>query len=276
MEFELRTSYHTHLDNDSRWPKSFKNYDPSDKSTFWRFEKGDPKSTILNAYKNGLDSIFVTNQNSFGYSKKVYDTIKDLKNKGQIGKDFEVYEGEEVLTSSGEILVLGHQQTIGPCEDVYEALDKARYQEGYVIVPHPFLYLKTMLKEETPMTVDDLLFEKGFNSRIHAIEELNGELLATEKMVLSTHIAKPVFKRMENLLTRMYIQNIKLKDPRLDSIPRVANDDNHEETGVGHVYTMYDHDPRKALESGNVKIKKKEKYDLPGSFSIWTNFIYYM
>jgi len=87
------------------------------------------------AYRLGLDVLFVTNHNTLdGYS-----ALLEYQKHHERLRDIHVYSAEEITADSGtHIIAYGISETIKPSQSVGEILDKIKSQGAVSCAPHPF------------------------------------------------------------------------------------------------------------------------------------------
>ncbi len=87
------------------------------------------------AYKTGLDVIFITNHNTLDG----YNNLLHYKDNHEKFKDIQVYPGEEITTDQGiHVLAYGITSTIKPGQSLEEILDIIHSQGALSCAPHPF------------------------------------------------------------------------------------------------------------------------------------------
>ena len=97
------------------------------------------------AYKAGLDVIFITNHNTLDG----YNQILDYKENHEKFKNIQVYPGEEITTDQGiHVLTYGLTKTIRPGQSFEEILDVIKSQDAVSCAPHPFA-LNNGLREKS-------------------------------------------------------------------------------------------------------------------------------
>lgn len=174
-----------------------------------------PMDILENAITNNLDVISVTDHNSTkgGIETRNLAEKKDMPIK--------VIVGQEVITDSGEIIVLNIEEEIPKHLTLEETLSYGK--KGFIIAPHPF---------------DK--FRKGIG---HAINSVKDEIDAIEvfnsRTIMSNH----------NKLAKTYA--------KINNIPGVAGFDSHfaEELGFLTLFLI-----QKNQSILFLKVLKKEKY----------------
>ncbi|HPX24889.1 MAG TPA: PHP-associated domain-containing protein [Methanofastidiosum sp.] len=180
---------------------------------------GNMKSMDIleNAITNNLDVISVTDHNSTkgGIETRNLAEKKDMPIK--------VIVGQEVLTDSGEIIVLNIEEEIPKHLTLEETLSYGK--KGFIIAPHPF---------------DK--FRKGIG---HAINSVKDEIDAIEvfnsRTIMSNH----------NKLAKTYA--------KINNIPGVAGSDSHFAEELGSSYFILDSKKSinsifKSIEEGKISI----------------------
>lgn len=122
----LRTELHCH--------NEFSNFNLGLKETPYDCGVTIPEQ-LEQAYKIGLDAIFITNHNTLNG----YDLLLDYKENHEKFKHIQVYPGEEVTTDQGiHVLAFGIRDTIKPGKSLEEILDLIKSQGAISCAPHPF------------------------------------------------------------------------------------------------------------------------------------------
>ncbi len=176
-----------------------------------------PMDILENAITNNLDVISVTDHNSTkgGIETRNLAEKKDMPIK--------VIVGQEVLTDSGEIIVLNIEEEIPKHLTLEETLSYGK--KGFIIAPHPF---------------DK--FRKGIG---HAINSVKDEIDAIEvfnsRTIMSNH----------NKLAKTYA--------KINNIPGVAGSDSHFAEELGSSYFILDSKKSinsifKSIEEGKISI----------------------
>lgn len=122
-----------------------------------------PKEALKFAKIKGLDGFAITDHNSL----KAYKILIE-KNK----KDLIIIPGMEIETNIGEVIALFLREEIKTNDNnFFTILDLIKEQDGLVIIPHPFDFLRSnRLKME-------LLTDKIINSYIDGIEIINSRII---------------------------------------------------------------------------------------------------
>ncbi len=128
-----------------------------------------PKGWIRAAKKSWMDAIAVTDHNT----AKSWPELKQLSKQF----DFPVIFGEEIKTTSGDIIGLFLNKEIKKGSPL-EVIDKIREQDGVVIIPHPFDKYRGFENPETVARRVDAI--EVFNSRVLKKEE-NSQALGFAK-----------------------------------------------------------------------------------------------
>lgn len=111
----------------------------------------NPDRVIARAKRRGLDAIAVTD----------HDVIDGaLETRARAGGDLLVIIGEEITTSSGDVIGLFLREKIATM-NAMEAVDAIHAQGGVAVLPHPFM--KSMgIEEKVARALDGV---EGFNAR---------------------------------------------------------------------------------------------------------------
>lgn len=96
---------------------------------------------LSQAYKLGLDVLFVTNHNTLdGYKQLV-----DFKNNHAKYRKIQVYPAEEITTDDGShVIAYGIKDPIAPGKSFPEILDEIKKQSAISSAPHPFSLLDAL------------------------------------------------------------------------------------------------------------------------------------
>lgn len=96
---------------------------------------------LSQAYKLGLDVLFVTNHNTLdGYKQLV-----DFKNNHEKYRKIQVYPAEEITTDDGShVIAYGIKDPIAPGKSFPEILDAIKKQSAISSAPHPFSLLDAL------------------------------------------------------------------------------------------------------------------------------------
>ena len=90
---------------------------------------------LAQAYKTGLDALFITNHNTLDG----YKSLLEYKENHEKYKDIQVYPGEEITTYNGiHVLAFGLTDTIRAGKNMDEILDIIKKQGALSCAPHPF------------------------------------------------------------------------------------------------------------------------------------------
>jgi len=123
----------------------------------------NPLKAIRYAKRKGLDGFAITDHNTL----KAYEI---LKNKAT--EEFIIIPGMEIVTSIGEVLALFLNEEIDINDNnFFTVLDKIKEQDGLVVIPHPFDFLRdSRLKL-------DLLTDDIINKYFNGIEIMNSRII---------------------------------------------------------------------------------------------------
>ena len=158
------------------------------------------------AYKVGLDILFVTNHNTVDGYKQMLEYKKTHKKFDSIM----VYPAEEVTTDNeAHVLVYGITDTINPGLTLHEILDEAKKQDAVSIAPHPFSLLDAL--REDSVYCD--LFEVFNSSNIDEYSNLRAKKFAKEK---SLHVVAGSDSHVKSTIGRS--TNLIYSENNLDSI----------------------------------------------------------
>ena len=122
-----------------------------------------PKEALKFAKLKGLDGFAITDHNSL----KAYKILIEMNK-----KDLIIIPGMEIETNIGEIIALFLREEIRMNDNnFFTILDLIKEQDGLVIIPHPFDFLRSnRLKME-------LLTDKIINNYIDGIEIINSRII---------------------------------------------------------------------------------------------------
>ena len=198
------------------------------------------------AYKVGLDILFVTNHNTVDGYKQMLEYKKNHKKFDSIM----VYPAEEVTTDNeAHVLVYGITNTINPGLTLHEILDEAKKQDAVSIAPHPFSLLDAL--REDSVYCD--LFEVFNSSNIDVYSNLRAKKFAKEK---SLHVVAGSDSHVKSTIGRS--TNLIYSENKIDSI--ISAMKHHKITIQDTGYVQ----PKEALEHIRYKIENSaffiEKY----------------
>jgi len=198
------------------------------------------------AYKVGLDILFVTNHNTVDGYKQMLEYKKTHKKFDSIM----VYPAEEVTTDNeAHVLVYGITDAINPGLTLHEILDEAKKQDAVSIAPHPFSLLDAL--REDSVYCD--LFEVFNSSNIDVYSNLRAKKFAKEK---SLHVVAGSDSHVKSTIGRS--TNLIYSENNLDSI--ISAMKHHKITIQDTGYVQ----PKEALEHIRYKIENSaffiEKY----------------
>ena len=158
------------------------------------------------AYKVGLDTLFVTNHNTMGGYNQMLEYKKNHKKFDNIS----VYPAEEVTTNNeSHVLVYGITHTINPGLTLHEVLDEVKKQDAVSIAPHPFSLLDAL--REDSVYCD--LFEVFNSSNVDVYSNLRAKKFAKEK---SLHVVAGSDSHVKSTIGRS--TNLIYSENKLDSI----------------------------------------------------------
>lgn len=143
-----------------------------------------------------LDFVAITDHNQVSFAQEM------RKKWGE-----KIIVGEEIMTTSGEIIGLFLQERIAPKQSVADTLAAIHAQKGLVYIPHPFDMLRRGIGEKVFLQyLKDIDIIEGFNARV----------------ILPLHNAKALrFAKKHNL-------------------PIGVGSDSHVVRGIGHAYAIVD------------------------------------
>ena len=198
------------------------------------------------AYKVGLDILFVTNHNTVDGYKQMLEYKKTHKKFDSIM----VYPAEEVTTDNeAHVLVYGITDAINPGLTLHEILDEAKKQDAVSIAPHPFSLLDAL--REDSVYCD--LFEVFNSSNIDVYSNLRAKKFAKEK---SLHVVAGSDSHVKSTIGRS--TNLIYSENKIDSI--ISAMKHHKITIQNTGYVQ----PKEALEHIRYKIENSaffiEKY----------------
>ena len=198
------------------------------------------------AYKVGLDILFVTNHNTVDGYKQMLEYKKTHKKFDSIM----VYPAEEVTTDNeAHVLVYGITDAINPGLTLHEILDEAKKQDAVSIAPHPFSLLDAL--REDSVYCD--LFEVFNSSNIDVYSNLRAKKFAKEK---SLHVVAGSDSHVKSTIGRS--TNLIYSENKIDSI--ISAMKHHKITIQDTGYVQ----PKEALEHIRYKIENSaffiEKY----------------
>ena len=198
------------------------------------------------AYKVGLDILFVTNHNTLDGYKQMLEYKKTHKKFDSIM----VYPAEEVTTDNeAHVLVYGITDAINPGLTLHEILDEAKKQDAVSIAPHPFSLLDAL--REDSVYCD--LFEVFNSSNIDVYSNLRAKKFAKEK---SLHVVAGSDSHVKSTIGRS--TNLIYSENKIDSI--ISAMKHHKITIQNTGYVQ----PKEALEHIRYKIENSaffiEKY----------------
>jgi len=209
---------HVHVD-DCRFPKSWKN--PYD---FDHAMKGNPKRVILSAAKK-VDGIVIAQQNNLQSSQEAVEICKQLKKQHKIPETFLAYAAEEIATRRGEFIGVGHQEGVGPYDDLQEAMDRVIEQGGVVIADHPL----------TDMKATEDLVPLGLGKSVLENPEIRKRLSGIEVLNYSAYAAAMLSKKYRMQLEETF------KLQKYLGINPIGGTDNHFSI-AGLAYTLFESD----------------------------------
>jgi predicted metal-dependent phosphoesterase TrpH len=116
-----------------------------------------PGSVVKKAIELGLDAIAVTD----------HDTIKGALEAEKLarGKDLLVIPGQEIHTQDGEVIILGIRESLPSYRPALETLNLAKQKGGFVIIPHPFDFMRKGLGRNIYECLDYIDAIEVFNAR---------------------------------------------------------------------------------------------------------------
>jgi len=198
------------------------------------------------AYKVGLDILFVTNHNTLDGYKQMLEYKKTHKKFDSIM----VYPAEEVTTDNeAHVLLYGITDAINPGLTLHEILDEAKKQDAVSIAPHPFSLLDAL--REDSVYCD--LFEVFNSSNIDVYSNLRAKKFAKEK---SLHVVAGSDSHVKSTIGRS--TNLIYSENKIDSI--ISAMKHHKITIQDTGYVQ----PKEALEHIRYKIENSaffiEKY----------------
>ena len=189
------------------------------------------------AYKVGLDTLFVTNHNTMGGYNQMLEYKKNHKKFDTIS----VYPAEEVTTNNeSHVLVYGITHTINPGLTLHEVLDEVKKQDAVSIAPHPFSLLDAL--REDSVYCD--LFEVFNSSNVDVYSNLRAKKFAKEK---SLHVVAGSDSHVKSTIGRS--TNLIYAENKLDSI--ISAMKHHKITIQDTGYVQ----PKEALEHIRYKIE---------------------
>ena len=189
------------------------------------------------AYKVGLDTLFVTNHNTMGGYNQMLEYKKNHKKFDTIS----VYPAEEVTTNNeSHVLVYGITHTINPGLTLHEVLDEVKKQDAVSIAPHPFSLLDAL--REDSIYCD--LFEVFNSSNVDVYSNLRAKKFAKEK---SLHVVAGSDSHVQSTIGRS--TNLIYSENKLDSIIAAMKHHKIIIENTGYVQ------PKEALEHIRYKIQ---------------------
>ncbi len=222
---------HVHMNN-CRFPKSWKNLYDFDYSM-----RGDPKKVIMSAAKR-VDGIVIAQQNNLNSSKEGVELCQQLKKQNKIPENFLAFAAEEIATRKGEFIGIGHQEGVGPCDDLLEAIDNVLGQGGVAIADHPL----------TDMKVTEDLIPLGLGRSVFENAEIRKRFVGIEVLNYSAFAAAMVSKKYQVQLEETF------RLQRYLGINPTGGTDNH--FGVaGLSYTLFESDDIvRELKNGKTRV----------------------
>lgn len=125
------------------------------------------------AYKAGIDCLFVTNHNTLDG----YQQLLEYKNDHKKFDGIQVYPAEEITTDKeAHVLVLGLYKEIKSGLSIEEILDEAKRQNSVTVAPHPFSLIDALRDESIKCD----LFEVFNSSNIDVYSNKKAEQFAQE------------------------------------------------------------------------------------------------
>ncbi len=115
-----------------------------------------PETLVETAISQGFDAIAVTDHNTVEGSLSA-----ECHAKGRII----IFPGQEVLTDSGEIVVLNIRETLPAKRGLEETIRLAKQKGGFVIVPHPFDLMRRGIGDNLDRILIHVDAIEAFNSR---------------------------------------------------------------------------------------------------------------
>jgi predicted metal-dependent phosphoesterase TrpH len=189
------------------------------------------------AYKIGLDVLFVTNHNTMSGYKQMLEYKRNHKKFDRI----KVYPAEEVTTDNeAHVLVYGITHTINPGLTLNEVLDEVQKQDAISIAPHPFSLLDAL--REDSVYCD--LFEVFNSSNIDVYSNLKAKRFAKEK---SLHVVAGSDSHVKSTIGRS--TNLIYSENKLDDIISAMRHHKIVIKDTGYVQ------PKEALEHIRYKIE---------------------
>jgi predicted metal-dependent phosphoesterase TrpH len=189
------------------------------------------------AYKIGLDVLFVTNHNTMSGYKQILEYKRNHKKFDKIM----VYPAEEVTTNNeAHVLAYGITEPINPGLTLHEVLDEVKKQDAVSIAPHPFSLLDAL--REDSVYCD--LFEVFNSSNVDVHSNLRAKKFAKEKIM---HVVAGSDSHVQSTIGRS--TNLIYSENKLDSV--IAAMKHHKITIENTGYVQ----PKEALEHIRYKIE---------------------
>lgn len=115
-----------------------------------------PEELVETALAHGFDAIAVTDHNTVQGSLRA-----ERHARGRII----IFPGQEVLTDSGEIVVLNLRETLPAGGGLEETVRLAKEKGGFVIAPHPFDIMRRGIGDNLNRIIGQVDAIEAFNSR---------------------------------------------------------------------------------------------------------------
>lgn len=116
-----------------------------------------PENVVNKAIELGLDAIAVTD----------HDTIEGALEAERLarGKGLLVIPGQEIHTQEGEVIVLGIREPMPSRRPALETLKLAKQRGGFVVIPHPFDFMRKGLGKSITGCLEYIDAIEVFNAR---------------------------------------------------------------------------------------------------------------
>ncbi|MBK67772.1 MAG: hypothetical protein CMP22_06540 [Rickettsiales bacterium] len=169
-----------------------------------------PDDLIVNAKKNGLDGICLTDHDQFWTQEQI--------NELQVKYNFPVFPGSEITTEEGHVIVFGLDEYIFGMHNIKFLSKVVKNKSGFMIAAHPYRRRfdsvsqmdSTKLEKTAINAKNDLIFKN-----VDAIESLNGR-----------------GDKIQNIFSSKICEIVKL--------PSTGGSDAHKVEDIGKVGTKFD------------------------------------
>jgi predicted metal-dependent phosphoesterase TrpH len=185
---------------------------------------------INEAYRRGIDVLFVTNHNTLdGYRQML-----EYKTNHEKFADLQIYPAEEVTTdTNGHVIAYGIHSEIRPHMSVEEIIDETKKQDGVSSAPHPFAVTNGIREKASLCDMIEVFNSNNidrfsnFASKIFAVKNNMIQVAGSDAHLTST-IGRclnliEAENTLDDILVAMRCNNIKIKETQLISRKEVLS-----------------------------------------------------